>query len=142
MHIGSTRTINRFQITGKRRIWMSAVVCLIVLISSLAAGCDDPLALAASDWPAEEGLPACLAGTTESTDTTILTAGATNAALGEGLLFSSPVETETPDVEPAMPKDSKVFTVTIPHAAMMPKSFAVLKGAFIPLYLTHQSLLC
>jgi len=121
---------------------MPVLISLIALISSMTAGWNNPEPIEGSVPQIGESLTGCLDGSRGSTDSGTLTAGTADAAGGGGLLFAYPVESETPDIEPAISRDSKIFAADTPLAAMISRASTVIKGILIPLYLTHQSLLC
>jgi hypothetical protein len=52
------------------------------------------------------------------------------------------VDTDTPDVEPEVSENSRMASDRATPCVPMPGATHLVDGASIPLYLTHQSLLC
>jgi len=142
MYNRSTLTFNRYSFTDRRWVWLPVLAFLVVLISNTASGCDCQESIAGSCWHANQCLVGCLEGRGESADVAYLITDTANAAGGGRLFFSSPAETETPDVEPVMSGSSKFSAPATRHAVTMPKASIIIEGISVPLYLAHQSLLC
>jgi hypothetical protein len=84
----------------------------------------------------------CPIDSREKIDATVQTAGVWNETPGVRPFFLSPVETKPSDVEPLTPKYKELSVHTFVYRPLMPNAATVIVGAAVPLYLSHQSLLC
>lgn len=123
-------------------LWLMPALCLVILMAGPALtrdhrgspeGSGPPTAVVQANRPAVT--PARAA-------TVWLTAGNASPAAETYGRFSSPVESETPDIEPAMLKYKTIAILAVACPAWAPWAQTIVRRASVPLYLTHQSLLC
>jgi hypothetical protein len=122
--------------------WLPLLIGLIFLSLGSAGAWSFPASFEDLGLPGNSGLDTAQADIeTVIADLTLITTD-----LGETLdvqpLYSSPVDPETPDLELVMLKANKRCHRPLVPPALMSKASTLLRGGCVPLYLTHQSLLC
>lgn len=142
MRLRAPLTISPLRFSTGLGVRLAVVLCLMALIVGQAAACNVQRASAIPCLPPPDADAGWLSTMVARGADAFITAEAAPSAAGDDLLFTSPAETETPDFEPAILRVRKISVVDIVRPSSTAGTPIIIRGTSVPLYLTHQSLLC
>jgi len=142
MRYGSSRINRRWATLSTIAVCLPLLFGLVVVNTAGGTGCGHLGCLPHYCLSGKYGPVGCPVISSANAAATPLPYSLKAAAIHWHATISLHVDIDTPDVDPEVLENSNLASDAAPPCEPMPRATHLLDGVPIPLYLTHQSLLC